>query len=160
MIPTANRLQFANAYLELGMLDDAAAELDAICPEDRGSPAVMSLRAKYYLESREWQLMAAAARSAADNDPATAYNWINWAYALRELDAIEQARDVACKALALHPHEAVLHFNMACYCSLLQDLERAATHLRRAVALERSLQDDAATDPDLENLRQSKGFPG
>lgn len=157
MIPTANRLQFANGYLELGMLKQAAAELDAIKPEDRASPEVMSMRAKYYLESREWELMAAAASLAAEKAPDVAYNWINWAYALRELGSIELARDVASKALFLHPKEPVLFFNMACYCSLLGELVLADSHLRRAVILESSFAEDAMTDPDLANLRRSKG---
>jgi len=45
--------------------------------------------------------------------------WMHWAYALREMDQIEEAKAVALRGLELHPEVAILYYNLACYLSLL-----------------------------------------
>ena len=40
MIPTKTRLQYANGYLELGMINEASEEIESIMGEDRMSLAV------------------------------------------------------------------------------------------------------------------------
>ena len=49
MISTARRIEHANAYLALGLLNEAADELEAIEGLDRLSPAVMSVRCDLYM---------------------------------------------------------------------------------------------------------------
>lgn len=154
MIPTSTRLSYANGYLDLGMLRQAAAELDAIEEGHRLRPDVLSLRAKYYLEAKNWELMEAVSRQLVSAKPDVALGWVHLAYALRELNRNAEAKEIALKGLKHHPQAAVLWYNLACYCSLLGQFPEAAKHLQKAVSLDDSFEDEAAQDPDLAPLRR------
>ena len=121
MIRTAKRLQYANGYLDLGMVTDAAAELEAIEKGDQASYETMSMWVRLYSESRDWSKMAALAEQLVALDEKAAYGWVNWAYALRELERVADAKEVATRGLKKHAEEAVLWFNLACSCSLLEE---------------------------------------
>ncbi len=155
MISTRTRLQYAQGYLELGMIREASLELKAITDEKEFERIdYLSLNVRLCLESRKWKRMIKFARKIAQLDPENAFGWVNWAYALRELEQTPEAKSVALDALKIHPKEAVLWFNLACYCSLLGEVEDASQHLDQAVALEKSFEAEAVDDPDLDNMWQ------
>jgi Tfp pilus assembly protein PilF len=60
MTPTKTRLQYANGYLELGMINEASEEIESILGEDRMSMAVMSFRMKMYRQAEYWPALEAA----------------------------------------------------------------------------------------------------
>jgi hypothetical protein len=68
------------------------------------------------------------------------------------LERIEEAKDVAIRGLGSIPREAVLWFNLACYCSLLGEVEDSSNHLNKSIALEKSFEAKSVDDPDLDNL--------
>lgn len=152
MIPTSTRLSYANGYLELGMIKQAREELDAIAKKDLLLPEVLAMRAKLYLEMKNWELLEAVSRSLTERAPESFIGWVHHAYALRELDRTREAKAVALEGVRQHPKTAVLWFNLACYCSLLNEVEDASEHLDKAIALEKSFETDAVDDPDLQNL--------
>tara|TARA_B110000467_G_scaffold120535_1_gene111883 strand:+ start:2415 stop:2921 length:507 start_codon:yes stop_codon:yes gene_type:complete len=152
MIRTEKRLQYANGYLDLGMVKDAKAELDLIDEKDRSNAEVLSIRVRLYSESHNWKKVVAVSKQLVEMDPEAAFGWVNWAYALRELERIAEAKDVATRGLISNPKEAVLWFNLACYCSLLGEVEESSNHLDQSIALEKSFEKEAVDDPDLDKL--------
>ncbi|MDQ8202688.1 hypothetical protein [Pelagicoccus sp. SDUM812003] len=152
MIPTNNRLSYANGYLDLGMIEEASHELDAIDDSDRLSPSVLAMRSRLYLEMANWELLEAVSEKLCELDPKQVVGWVHWAYALREMDRNQEAKRVAQIGLRSHPKCAVLWFNLACYCSLLGELEVASSHLDKAIALDEGFESEAVDDPDLANL--------
>ena len=152
MIRTETRLQYANGYLDLGMVDDAEAELDAISDDDQYDYGTLSMRTRLYSERKDWERMESMSRDLIALDDNEVFGWVNLAYALRELERVEEAKETATQGLARQPKEAVLWFNLACYCSLLGEVEDASTHLDKAIELEKSFESSAVDDPDLENL--------
>ena len=110
------------------------------------------MRVRLYSESHNWKKMVATSKQLVGMDPEVSFGWVNWAYALRELDRISEAKDVANRGLALNPKEAVLWFNLACYCSLLGEVEESSNNLDQAIALEKSFEKEAVDDPDLDKL--------
>ena len=68
------------------------------------------------------------------------------------MDRTKEAKDIATLALAKHPKEATLWFNLACYCSLLGEMEAASEHLDAAIRLEKAFEQEAVDDPDLTGL--------
>ena len=84
--------------------------------------------------------------------PCVVHGWANWAYALRKLDRYKEAKEVALKALDLHPNDAALWFNLACYCSLLGEVQEASEHVKKAIALDKKFQEESVEDTDLDNL--------
>lgn len=152
MIRTATRLKYANGYLDLGMVKEAALEIDAIDENDRSSFEVLSMRVRLYSVSQDWSEMVDASKRLVEMEPEASFGWVNWAYALREVERIGEAKRVAVRGLEMHPKEAVLWFNLACYCSLLGEVEDASNHLDKSINLEKSFESEALDDPDLDNL--------
>ena len=97
------------------------------------------------------------ARALAGSHPEQAEWWFFWAFALREYGKVAEAKAVALRGLERHPDEAILRYNLACYLSLLGELDEAKVELRRSIKLDRSCQKLAADDPDLEAVWDSFG---
>jgi len=62
---------------------------------------------------------------------------------------VTEAKDVALKGLERHPDEAILHFNLACYLSLLEEFEPAKEHLNKACRRDDRFKALAVEDEDL-----------
>jgi tetratricopeptide (TPR) repeat protein len=103
--------------------------------------------------------MADIAKHLAESYPERSDNWMHWAYALREMDQIEEAKSVAIRSLELHPDEAVLHYNLACYLSLLGEFEPAKKHLNRACVTDDPFKAFATEDVDLAGPSARRGHP-
>lgn len=152
MIPTAKHIQYANGFLELGMLDEASDEIEQIEGEDRMSVEVMAFRSQLYCEAKQWELMEAVSKYVAQKAPEIPQGWIMWANALRYQERLEEAKKVAFKALEKHPKVGELWFNLGCYFSLLGDQKEAQKHISKATELNKKLQQQALDDPDLSKL--------
>ncbi len=156
-IPLQRRISHALGYVGLEMFTEALAELDGIGAEDQARPEVRSVRIELHLGARQWNLVIAVAEPLARSHPTVVGAWIGWAYALRELNRVAEARTVLLEAEPFHGKaSAVLHYNLACYESLLGDLDGARNRLRIACAMDKRLEADGATDPDLRALRSAK----
>ena len=64
---------------------------------------------------------------------------------------------MALKGLERHPDEAILHFNLACYHSLLGEFPAAKKHLNRAIKLDERFKVGAVEDDDLVGMWDSFG---
>ena len=154
MSPTRRHLEFAAGYLALGMISEASDELEAIEGGDRLRPEVMALRCDLYLEARQWDLLLAVARELARQRPGEVKGWIGWAFALRELNRVGEARAVLLEAEPIHGKDSgLLHYNLACYCCLLGDRAAARLRLRLAGQMDRHWRAAALDDPDLQAMR-------
>lgn len=135
------------------MLNDAADELERVAFEDRLVPEVVGVRLELAMAAKHWDIAAGVGRELARSRPANEQAWISWAFALRELNRIEEARDVLLEAEPLHGATcALLHYNLACYFCLLGDLATARERLARSCKMEKKLKADALEDRDLEAL--------
>jgi hypothetical protein len=87
-------LAAATGFLELGMFDDAAMELENIEPEERARPEVMGLRVELYHDAEKWTAMEAVARHMIKVHPQVPGWWIQWAFATRRAVSIESAMEI------------------------------------------------------------------
>lgn len=153
-IPIRRRIEYGRGYLQLGLLKDAQAELDAIPVSEQMALDVLEVRIDLEMELKRWERVIAVAQHASEQRPAREQAWIAWAYALRELQRVEEAKVVLLQAEAVHGSKCgVLHYNLACYYCLLGDLTEAERRLKRACILESSWREIALDDPDLKALR-------
>jgi predicted Zn-dependent protease len=153
MISTRRHLEFASGYLELGMMVEAAEELEAISGEDRLSPAVMRLRSELYMQAKNWDLLLAVARELMRLVPDSEQGWIHSAYALRELGRVSEAKAVLIEAESRHgPTSGVLHYNLACYHCLLGEMPAAKTRLAIACRMNPAWRKAALDDKDLKAM--------
>lgn len=150
---TKRRLSYARGYLELGLLAEAAAELDCIAGPDAQSDLVLAVRLSVLHEQQDWAGVRDVARELVGRCPKEAGLWITWAYATRRADSLEAAERILLEAERLHPAEATIQFNLGCYACQRGDLLAAQARVDRAVALDSKFVAAAATDPDLAPLR-------
>jgi hypothetical protein len=153
MISTRRRLEFASGYLALGMLTEASDELEAIEGGDRLLPEVLAVRSDLHMEARQWDLLLVVARELARLRPNPDKGWIGWAFALRELKRIGEARAVLLEAEPIHGKKcALMHYNLACYCCLLGDQAEAKKRLRIACRMDQHWKEAALDDQDLKAM--------
>lgn len=158
------RLSHAQGYLALGMVAEAAAELDRIAAPDAQTSEVIAVRLAVLHEQNNWPAVRDLARELVQRDPSEPAVWISWAYATRRADSLAAAEEILREAERQHPTEATIQFNLGCYACQRGDLSAARARVDRAIALDGKFTELAATDPDLAPLRgpdrtdcQSKG---
>jgi tetratricopeptide (TPR) repeat protein len=153
MISTRRRIESATGYLALGMLTEASDELEAIEGEDRLLPEVMSMRTDFYIEAKQWDLLLAVSRELTRQRPNHVKGWIGWAYALRELNRLAEAKAVLLEAEPIHGEKcALLRYNLACYCCLWGDLAAAKEWLSQACKMDDHWKKAALEDEDLKAM--------
>jgi tetratricopeptide (TPR) repeat protein len=136
------------------MIDAASGELDAIQGEERLSTEVMAARSDLFLAARKWDAVVAVAKVVAVQRPGDGKGWIDWAFALHELQRTAEAKDVLLQAERfLKDTPAVLHYNLACYHCLLGEMTEAKHRLRQACRLDADFKKTALDDPDLKAMR-------
>jgi tetratricopeptide (TPR) repeat protein len=153
-------LREAEGWLELGDADSAGQELAAITPGDQTHPSVLQVRYALYAKRKEWDMANEMAEELASLLPDLAVSWINLAYATRRKSGgnIPKAKEILLAAEPLFPTECVIPFNLACYCSQLEEFEQAERWLKKAAAInEKAVRKMAMDDPDLKPLWESRG---
>ena len=156
-LPLQRRVRHALGYIGLGMFKEAAEELDSVTADGWSHPDVRSARVELHMAAKEWRKVIDVASDLARAHPKIEHAWIGWAYALRELNRVGEARAVLLEA---EPHHgttsAVLHYNLACYDSLLGVMASAQARLTRACRMDDRFEAEAALDPDLQALRDNR----
>lgn len=149
-------LSHARGYLELGMIAEAAAELDRIPAPQNDELDVLAVRLAILQELHDWPNLRDLARLVVMRAPEEAAAWVTWAYATRRADSLEEAERILLNAEIQHPGEATIQFNLGCYACQRGDLSAARQRVDRAIQLDPDFKKAAATDPDLEALRSQK----
>ena len=146
-------LSYAQGYLELGMVAEAAAELERIPTTENDRLEVIAIRVALLQEQKNWPALSALAGQLVRRTPGEAAAWITWAYATRRADSLGAAERILLEAEQHHPDEATIQFNLGCYACQRADLVEARRRVRRAIELDKKFALAAATDPDLAPLR-------
>ncbi len=147
------RLSHAQGYLQLGMVDEAAAELRQIPVDERDGTDVLTLRVAVLQEQGRWRALRLAAAELVRRQPAEPASWITWAFATRRSRSVIEAEQILLEAEIRHPKEATIQFNLGCYACLRGDLGEAQRRVRRAIVLNSDFRAHAEVDPDLDALR-------
>ncbi len=152
-------LSHAQGYLGLGMVNEAAGELDRIAPAEQELPEVLALRSAVLQAQENWPALRDVARIFAQRAPGEPGAWITWAYATRRAESLAAAEEILLEAERRHPNEPTIQFNLGCYACQRGDLAAARRRVDRAIALQPKFGEAAATDPDLAPLRDACNPP-
>lgn len=157
MIPSLNRddqrqLSAALGYFELKMISDALEALDGISHASADTRNVLALRLLVLQKAENWPKAQITAARLVTMEPADPGWRIALAYATRRTECIERAQVILRDALIVHPGNALIHFNLACYACQLAQFDEAREHLRNAFALDAELRPQALEDTDLQVL--------
>jgi predicted Zn-dependent protease len=145
-------LQAATGWLELGIADEALAELESLPSEARSQRAVLELKLAAEMVNQSWNSASDTARllclKAADEP----------VFFLRAAFCLHETGDTlaACNWLLRGPKTlfemAVFHYNLACYLWTLGEAGRARSHLKQAITMDESLLEAARGDRDLAGI--------
>jgi len=144
----------AQGYCELGMHDDALAELDSLPAELLRHASVVELRAVVLMQARRWKLALTASRSLCRVAPDKTSGFIHTAFCLHELGRTTEARDTLLSGPDVLHTEPTFHYNLACYECALGNLDLARMHLEKSFELDKKYKEYAKSDPDLAALRE------
>ena len=146
-------LSHTRGYLELGMLEEAAAELAQLPPAELDHDEVLALRLILLREQSCWPEVRVIAGELVRRRPGNAEFWITHAYATRRAHSLAEAEAILREAVLAHPRDPTIQFNLGCYACQRGDLAEARLRVDAAIALEPGFRAAAATDPDLAALR-------
>ena len=147
--PDQKFFEAAHGYAELGMFHDANEQLEKIDPFLRAAPEILALRIEIYRGLQKWELMTELTRRLTEFEPDNPQWPVSLAYATRRGNSIEAAKQILLNAERRFPKEAVIPYNLGCYCCQLGDLEAAKKFLRRAFQIDPAWRLIALDDIDL-----------
>ena len=150
--PDRLHLRAAVGYIELAMFEEANTELEEIDPFCRHLPVVLLARLATYHGLKKWELLAVVAKKLVEWNSKEPSLLVELAYATRRTESIHAAHAILTRAASLHPNDATIQFNLACFEAQMERLEVAKTHLKRAIQIEAKFRLMALEDSDLQPL--------
>ena len=149
---TDRTLMAAQGYFELGMLEDAMAELDNLPPSMLDGLEVLQMRLFIHMRARRWEDALETSRTLCRVGPEEALGYIHAAFCLHEMGRTAEAKTCLLAGPPALLDEATYHYNLGCYDVALGNIEDAQTHLRTSFRLDRKFREFAKTDPDLKSV--------
>lgn len=143
----------AEGYSQLGMPDEALAELDQLPQEGSIGLEVAKVRLPILIRASHWEAAIETARFLCKMDDQDSEHWVHHAFCLHETGQTKEAREVLRNGPSALMKKAIYFYNLACYEAVLGDLEEAQAHLRTAFEMDGKFREYARTDPDLEEVR-------
>ena len=130
-----HRLRAAEGWIELGLLEEARAELAEVGAELRNGADGLEIQWRLFAELGQWEAALTVAEQTVKLHPDSEGGWIHRAYAARRRPhgSIELARTLLLEARPRFPKSAIIHFNLACYSAQLNELETAWAWLVKSV---------------------------
>ncbi len=145
-------LEAATGWLELGVADEALAELQTLPPEARTQRRALELTLAAQMANEAWNPAADTARLLCLKAADEPHFFLSAAFCLHETgDTL-----AACNWLLRGPKSlfsmAVFHYNIACYLWTLGQASRARSHLHRAILMDDTLLQAARGNQDLAGI--------
>lgn len=144
------RIEAAQGFLGLGMLQDAWDELENIEAKNRGAIAVLKVRLEVARAMGKWDMVEHLARHLTKAEPDESLHVFNLAQAMRELEGHESALAVYEFAVDRWPKFGHLRLAMAIELCALDRLPEARAVLKTAIKLDPQLREVALNHPGLE----------
>ncbi len=149
-----NACQRATGFLELGLPEDALAELEDVPDAIGHSSLIQHLRVDAFFRLQRWAEAATICEPKLREEPGDPAWWIQCAYALRRAESIRRAEETLRAALEHHPDHSLIHYNLACYACVEGREEEARALFEKAAEEDIDLYLKMAKgDPDLALIR-------
>ena len=107
------------------------------------------MRLEVYRKKQKWDGMIEIAKHLVKTSPDVPQHWIDLAWGQRRGVNLQTAEKTLKEALGKFPNEAVIHYNLACYCCVSGRIEEAKVLLEAALRLDPNLKATALEDEDL-----------
>lgn len=148
------RITAAQGYVELGLHEEARAELSRLPPSLRERADVLEISVLCLMHDHGWAEALVAAQKLCALEPDEPGGYIHTAFCLHELGRTTEALDVLARGPATLRTKPVYYYNLGCYLARLGQEEKALQLLKQSFEMDGDLRRDARHDPDLLSLRQ------
>ncbi|MES2508018.1 MAG: hypothetical protein V4599_15050 [Verrucomicrobiota bacterium] len=147
------RILAAQGYVELGLHEEAQAELAHLPPSAAERADVIELSVLCHMGDRRWAEALALTQKLCVLEPEEPGGFIHAAYCLHELGRTTEALDLLGRGPAALRTKPVYYYNLGCYLACLGEDEKALNLLKQSFEMDGSLRSHARKDPDLDRLR-------
>ena len=145
-------IEAAQGYLELGMVDEALAELERVPEAERLHEDVEQLRVYILMRARRWDEAIAVCLALRAERPELTLSYIHGAFCLHELGRTTEAMRLLQEGPASLLREPIYYYNLGCYHAVLGNPEEAQSCLRTSFNMDDKFREIARYDPDLEGV--------
>lgn len=174
VVPRQILLRRAAGYLELGallvdpetgpapsaarLLKRALSELAALPADVRKGGMASLIEGEALRSLGQWESALTPLHRATEADRHGIEAWLGLGWCLKRLGRLPEAVQSLEAGLDASPREPVLHYNLACYHSLVGNVASAIDHLRRAIAIDDRFRDLTGTERDFDPIRSDPRF--
>jgi tetratricopeptide (TPR) repeat protein len=151
-------IEYASGYLDLKMYEDAGREADEALALAPNSAQAIAIKSAILWQSNRLKEAEPFLAKLTELNPRDSAMWINLAYIRRRTQSLDAAVDTLQHAFDANPHNALAHYNMACYRAVQHRQVEALELLRSAVHLDPKLKAIARSEPDFAQLRDTPTF--
>ncbi len=147
------KISAAQGYTELGMLEDAIAELDAISAELQHGTPVIEMRLLILMRAKRWGDALPVSYELCRLHPDATAGFVHSAFCLHELGRTPEAKEMLLSGPPAMQHEPTYFYNLACYDVALGNTDQALHNAERSFQMDKRYRDFAMADPDLAPIR-------
>jgi len=147
------RILAAQGYVELGLLEEAQAELSHLPASASERVDVIELTVLCLMGEHHWAKALPLTQKLCSIEPDEPGGFIHAAYCLHELGQTHEALDLLSRGPTSLRTKPVYYYNLGCYLACLGQDEKALQLLKQSFEMDGSLRSHARKDPDLDRLR-------
>lgn len=140
------------------VLDRAIATLDELPEPTRSTPEALLLEGEALRAAERWEEAIVPLGRVAAEAPHHAAAWLAIGWCHKRLGRMQEAVDALAQGLSHSPLQPILHYNLACYLSLMGQVPAAVEHLTQAIAIDRRFRDLTLDEPDFDPIRSDPRF--
>ena len=147
-------LQAAEGYGELGMFEEALAELLSLPDAQQHDLRVTQARLFLLLQFKQFQSALLVSQQLCESHPNLPVGYIHAAFCLHELGQTLEARETLIAGPQSLLEEATYYYNLACYNAVLGEMQQARAYLKTSFKMNKKFREIAEHDPDLSAIWQ------
>jgi tetratricopeptide (TPR) repeat protein len=148
----------AEGYLELGLPETALTTLQRRGHLVHGDARGCYLLGETLRELRRYREAVFPLRRSLELIPDDVHVSLALGWCYKRTGQLDEAITALEHAVAIDPSEAVLHYNLACYCSLARNRRAALQHLAFALDIDGNFRELVIDEPDFDPLRNDPLF--
>ena len=148
----------AEGYLELAMPDHALHALQRRGALVHGDAKGCYLLGEALRELNRYREAIAPLRRSLDLIPDDIRVCLALGWCYKRVGRLDEAITALEHAVRIEPAEGILHYNLACYWSLVRNHPTAIQYLSRALEINGNFRDLVADEPDFDSIRNDAEF--
>jgi len=148
----------AQGYLELELWPEALERANGLLERDVLVEAALAIKGEAYRGQERFEDGAGVFEQILATDPESVHAWVMLGWCRKRTGRLDLALKAMEGLLDVKPREGIGLYNLACYCALDGQHERALHLLERAVDAEEEFRKHALTEEDLDPIRQDPEF--